>query len=98
MQIINYIVLIASFITAITVICTFLKKVIDKGLEPIYEKIDALDESHCKNYLVSELKKVERGDKLDDVEMQRLHEVYDHYTIDLKKNSYIHDKWEKLMK
>ena len=98
MQVINYIILGASFITSITVICTFLKKVINKGFEPVYKKIDDLDESHSKNFLVTFLKHKERGEKMDDVEIQRAYEVYDHYIKDLKGNSYIHDKWEKLMK
>lgn len=102
MQIINWVILIGSFITAITVICAFLKKVINKainkGFAPIYKKIDNLDESQCKNFLVTFLKAVEKGEIMDDVEIERAHEVYDHYTNDLKKNSYIHAKWEKVMK
>jgi len=98
MQVVNYIILGASFITAITVICTFIKKVIIKGFEPIYKKIDELDINQCKNYLVTFLKSKEKGEKIDEVEEQRAYEVYDHYIKDLKGNSYIHDKWEKLMK
>ena len=98
MQIINWIILIASLITAITTICVFLKKVIRKGFEPIYKKIDNLDVNQCKNFLVTFLKSVEKGEVMDDVEIQRAYEVYDHYIKDLNGNSYIHDKWEKLMK
>lgn len=98
MQVINWIGIIAGAIVSVTTICAFLKKVINKGFEPIYKKIDELDENQCKNYLVTFLKSVEKGEAMDDVEIQRAHEVYDHYTDDLKKNSYIHDKWEKLMK
>ena len=102
MQIINLVILIGSFITAITAICAFLKKVINKainkGFAPIYQKIDELDINQCKNYLVTFLKSVEKGEIMDDVEVQRAYEVYDHYIKDLKGNSYIHDKWQKLMK
>ena len=102
MQIFNLIKLVASLITAITVICAFCKKVIEKamnkGFAPIYKKIDDLDVNQCKNYLVTFLKSVEKGELMDDVEIQRAYEVYDHYIKDLKGNSYIHDKWEKLMK
>ena len=97
-NIMNWVILIAGFITAVTTICVFCKKIIDKGFAPIYHKIDNLDESQCKNFLVTFLKGVEKGKKMDEVEKQRACEVYDHYTNDLKKNSYIHDKWEKLMK
>ena len=102
MQIINWVILIGSLTTAITAICAFFKKVIEKamkkGFEPIYKKIDDLDVNQCKNYLVTFLKSVEKGETMDDVEVQRAYEVYDHYIKDLKGNSYIHDKWQKLMK
>ena len=100
--IINWIILISSFLTAVTTICVFLKKAINKAVSkwfaPIYKKIDDLDVNQCTNYLVTFLKSVEKGEIMDDVEIQRAHEVYDHYIKDLKGNSYIHDKWEKLMK
>lgn len=89
---------IAGTITSISVICAFLRRVILKGFEPIYKKIDNLDESQCKNFLVTFLKSVEKGEKMDEVEIQRAYEVYDHYINELKKNSYIHNKWEKIMK
>ena len=38
------------------------------------------------------------GVEKDEVQIKRAYEVYEHYTKDLHKNSYIHDKWEKLMK
>ena len=102
MKIINLIILTGSFMTAITAICAFLKNVINKaigrGFAPVYQKIDELDINQCKNYLVTFLKSVEKGELMDDVEIQRAYEVYDHYIKDLKGNSYIHDKWQKLMK
>ena len=102
MQVINYIILGASLVTAVTTICAFLKKIVEKtvnkAFKPIYEKIDKLDESQCKNYLVTFLKSKEKGEIMDEVEEQRAYEVYDHYTKDLNGNSYIHDKWEKIMK
>ena len=98
MQVVNYIILGASFVTAVTTICAFLKKVINKGFEPLNKKIDKIDENQCKNYLVTFLKAKEKGEKMDEVEEQRAYEVYDHYTKDLNGNSYIHDKWEKIMK
>lgn len=82
-------------------ICTILfafKKILDKSMQPIHKKIDELDVHQCKNFLVRFLADVERGQKMDDIEVKRAHDVYDHYTNDLKQNSYIHDKWEKLMK
>ena len=34
----------------------------------------------------------------DDIQKKRASEVYDHYTLDLKGNSYIHDGWQKYVK
>ena len=34
---------------------------------------------------------------VDEVEKERAYEIYDHYTNDLKQNSYIHKRWEELM-
>ena len=40
---------------------------------------------------------IENGKILDQVEIERAYEIYDHYTNDLKQNSYIHKRWEELM-
>ena len=58
--------------------------------------IRKVDESCSKNFLVQFLQRVEEGEKIDEVEYERFYEVYDHYTNDLKLNSYIHRKVEKL--
>ncbi len=97
-NIVNWVKLIAGFITATTTICVFCRKVINKGFEPIYIKIAKIDENQCRNFLVDFLADVEKGIEKDEVQIKRAYEVYEHYTKDLHKNSYIHDKWEKLMK
>lgn len=73
-----------------------LKNQVNKTLEPINNSIKELDVGQCKNYLVRYLKDVEQGNKLDEVEVERAYEIYDHYTNDLKQNSYIHKRWEEL--
>lgn len=75
-----------------------MKKILNKQLEPINQKIDKLDLNDCKNFLVRFLADVERGQSMDEVEEKRSHDVYDHYRNDLNGNSYIEDKWNKLMK
>ena len=96
--IINAVIKIGSFITAIGIISGVISKVFTMKLKPINITMTRLDENHCKDFLVGFLAAVERGEEIDEVEIKRAHEVYDHYTNDLHKNSYIHDKWEKLMK
>ena len=49
------------------------------------------------NFLVNFLADVENGDEKDDVQTKRACEVYDHYVKDLHGNSYIHDKWTRVM-
>lgn len=102
------IVIIASLIGSLGVICAFVKKIIDgvvdKITQPILEKIEeqrkALvkqDENHCKDFLMSFLTDVENGMHKNQFDIARAHEVYAHYTNDLKLNSYIHKRWYKVM-
>ena len=93
--------LLAFIITLISSIGTLLfgiKTILNKQLKPLEENIENLDRNQCKNYLVSFLADVERGENFDEALIKRAYDVYDHYVKDLKGNSYIHDKWEKLMK
>lgn len=106
----NQIIEIAAIISAIGTICTFLFGIykivrkIEKVKTSIEEQINSLkegqretDKSQCKNYLVRFLKDKERGIKLSEIETLRAHEAYNHYTVDLEGNSYIHDQWKKQM-
>lgn len=91
---------IASILTALGTISTFfigIYKIIRK-IEGVNDRLDEIDKSQCKNYLVRFLKDKERGVPLGEVEHQRAHEAYDHYSDDLNGNSYIHADWERLMK
>ena len=86
-----------TFIGAIVYLSNLLKKLLDKAFFPINKKIDDLDISQCKNFLVRFLADVEQNNELDEVEKERAYEIYDHYTNDLKQNSYIHKRWGELM-
>jgi len=87
-----------ELITAISIIIVAVNKIFKTKLDPINKSIEKLDENQCKNFLVTFLKALENGETMDEAEVKRAYEVYDHYKNDLHKNSYIHDKWEKLMK
>lgn len=95
-QISTFLALIVGLIGSVKYLSTEFKKQVDKALKPINDNIKELDVSQCKNYLVRYLKDVEQGNKLDEVEIERAYEIYDHYTNDLKQNSYIHKRWEEL--
>lgn len=107
-QISAFLGLIAGLIASVSAIMLFLKKslkkVIKNEIEPmsiqinkINDNIKGLDVSQCKNFLVRFLADVEQGNVLDEVEKERAYEIYDHYTNDLKQNSYIHKRWSQLM-
>ena len=77
---------------------------LNKALEPLNEKTDninkcikKIDKNECMNFLVNFLADIENGVEKDDVQIKRACEVYDHYVKDLHGNSYIHDKWTRLM-
>ena len=92
------IILVASLITAVTTIIISMQKRLKRMFEPVNKKIDGLDLSQARNYLVDFLADIENGEKKDECQIERAYELYDHYTKDLHGNSYIHAKWEKVMK
>lgn len=95
-QILGTLTFIVSFIGALGYLSNVLKKQVKKTLQPIEDSIKELDVSQCKNYLVRFLADIEQGNAIDEVERERAYEIYDHYTNDLKQNSYIHKRWEEL--
>ena len=95
-QISTFLALVIGLLGSVKYLSNELKKQVEKTLKPINDNIKELDVSQCKNYLVRYLKDVEQNNKLDEVEVERAYEIYDHYTNDLKQNSYIHKRWEEL--
>lgn len=97
-QLSDWMTFILLFFGSIGSLLVGMKKILNKQLEPLNQTVRQLDINQCKNYLVRFLADVENGKKIDSVEIERAYEVYDHYTRDLNGNSYIHDKWTRLMK
>ena len=89
---------IIEFVGIVGTILIGSKKIINKQLEPDNKKIIKIDEYQCRNFLVDFLADIDNGIKKDDMQIKRAYEVYEHYTNELHKNSYIHDKWEKARK
>lgn len=82
-----------------------IEKKFDEALKPINQKLDdmntdikKLDKNQCMNYLVEFIEDCKNGIPKDEIQKKRASEVFDHYTEDLKGNSYIHDGWEKYVK
>lgn len=77
---------------------------LDKKLKPINDKfdqfnkkMDSIDMQATKNYLVSCLDDIQKGD-ISEIGKERFYEEFRHYTEDLKGNSYIKARVEKLRK
>lgn len=96
-QIGTFLALIVGILGSMKYLSNEIKKYLEKTLKPINDSIRELDTSQCKNFLVRFLADVEQGNELDKVEIERAYEIYDHYTNDLKQNSYIHKRWQELM-
>lgn len=123
--IIEIIILIGSFCSALGVIAAFLQKqqkksfqkvfesdIFQKGFEDVTKQVEQLNERvntidkkldeesirQCRMYLVNFLTEVENQVPKDSVQIQLAYDVYEHYSQDLHCNSYVHDKWVKVMK
>lgn len=87
----------ASFIGALGVICSAFGFIVNALLKPIRKELRREDVRSCRMFLVSFLCDVENGIAKDEVQWQLAHEIYDHYSNGLNENSYIHDKWERVV-
>ena len=56
------------------------------------------DYRDCKIYLTDFLTDLENNVKKSDIQKQMASETYDHYFKELKGNSWVKEKWSKLMK
>lgn len=81
-----------------------LSSVVKQELEPLRkqvddmrQQIDRVDMESCKNYIVTCLAEIERGEVFSETERQRFYEQYEHY-ISTGHNSYIKSKVEQLRK
>ena len=73
------------------------KKITDLQID-LNKKINTLGEDQCKNYIVRYLSDVENGEILSEVETERAYDAYEKYTNLYHGNSYIHSRWNKVMK
>lgn len=98
----EYIILVSSVLGAFATIYHFLKKALKSAVDeinkPVLKKINKMDVRECRAWLVDFLTDIENGVPKDEVQFKFAHELYDYYTDILKENSYIHDKWERVMK
>lgn len=64
-------------------------KAIKTDISDLHDEILKEDKEKTKNFLVSMLADIERGNEWGDIERQRFYEQYDHYVKDLNGNTYI---------
>lgn len=101
-----FVTFVVGLISGFAYLRTHIKGVIQNSLKPDFDgirseigslkrHIDEVDQENCKNFLVTFLADVERGNEMDEVELMRFWEEYEHY-IKSGGNSYIKEKVEKL--
>lgn len=101
----DFLSLIATVIGSVTAIGGIIAVCVSRSLKGINKKIDDIkaemttkDILDCKVRLNTFLNKVEYdSEKIDEEEWQLYHYLYDHYTNELHQNSYIHDKWNRIV-
>lgn len=91
------IIYIAAVVGAVGSIVAAVQKTFKKIMQPFYEKLDKMDKRQCRAFLINFLSDIENGVEKDEVQIKFAYEIYDHYTNDLHCNSYVHDKWERVM-
>ncbi len=96
-ELLSKIIFIASVLGAFGVIIGVFTAVMNYLLKPIRTELRKNDVRQCRIFLVSFLCDIENGVDKDEVQWKLAHEIYDHYEHDLKQNSYVHDKWERVI-
>ncbi len=107
-QIAAIITFLSVLIGGITGLIAFLKSFVSKILKPIDQKIDKLQEVSTKSrnnielelikiILVNFINDIEHGTNKSQIQKQNAYELYDRYQA-LGGNSYVHDKWDNLIK
>lgn len=106
MAVLGFVVALGGIVTYFAKVIANLKKYLTKiivtELEPIKEQLSSLDRKvekvdmeHCKNYLVRFLSDVEKGEPIDEIQLQRFWEEFTHYDNN-GGNGYVHQKVERL--
>ncbi len=97
-------IIIALITAGATIINTFISKNTSKKVETIQElkrdikkDLDSVKYENDKTYLTDFLSEVEVGQPKTEIQKKRSYEIYEEYTK-LNGNSYVHNKWEELVK
>ena len=91
--------IIVSVVTTLgVIITTIIQSTSKKEITRLESIINENSIETLKNFIVRTLSDIEKGVPLDEVTKMKLYESYDKYTNVYHKNSYIHDRMEKVKK
>lgn len=97
-------VIVVLITTAGTVINSYISKSTNKKINKIEEikvefesELNKLKKEQDETYLTDFLADIESGQTKTQLQIKRAYEIYEEYT-ELHGNSYVHDKWEELVK
>ena len=93
----TYVAFFVALIGGIEFIMARFNKLFDNKLEPINTRLNEIELSSDKNFIVRFLADIEQGNLVDDVEKERFYEIYQRYK-ELGGNSYVSHKVDKLEK
>ncbi len=95
-QIQNWLIWGIGFVGAVSTIVKSVKKAISEGFKPIERKIDTVDKNATMNYLMQTIAEIDRNGGIDGAGKKHFYAQYEHYTTELKGNTYIKDEVERL--
>ena len=93
----TYVAFLVALIGGVEFLLARFNKLFDNKLKPINGRLNDIELSSDKNFIVRFLADIEQGNAVDDVEKERFYEIYQRY-IELGGNSYIKHKVDKLEK
>ena len=94
-QITTIIVGVVALISGVEFLLIRFNKLFDMKLAPINNRLNQIELSSDKNFIVRFLADIEQGNLVDEIEKERFYDIYKRY-IELGGNSYIKRKVDKL--
>lgn len=97
----DFIIYAATFVGSVATVSGIITRIFNKKItaiiEPVKKQLHKMDVKECRRFLIDFLIDIEHGVDKDEVQWKFAHDVYDHYINELKENSYVKDKWERVM-
>lgn len=109
MQYISVIITFASLITGVAAAVTVISKVVSKkfnqSIKPLKDmiesqnaKIEEVDVTQCQTFILQFIDNVESGITMNEATIKHAYRLYDKYVNVYGRNSYVHDRWEEIVK